>query len=137
RVVRRLVVVAGRRAGGAGEPVDADVGQQVGAVHGVLGELGRRVGPLLELLHDPGQLPDRGVVDRVRWWGPPSAPRSWGPGSWGARWGAGAGWAGAAGGCPRPWGAARWSGAPWWAGPWSAAPWWAARWWAAPWSGGP
>jgi hypothetical protein len=38
----------------AGAPVDADVGEQLVAVDGILGERGRRVGPFLELLDDPG-----------------------------------------------------------------------------------
>src|SRR5258707_9623477 len=35
------------------------------AVDRVLGERGRGVGPFLELLHDPGQLSDGGVGERV------------------------------------------------------------------------
>src|SRR6202020_1394345 len=53
RVVEPLVVGVGGRAGGGGEPVDADVGQDPVAVHGVFGQQGGRVGPPLELLHDP------------------------------------------------------------------------------------
>ena len=60
-----LVEELGGRRAGAGEPVEADVGEQLVAVDGVLGQLGRRVGPLLELLGDPGQLADRRVGQRV------------------------------------------------------------------------
>ncbi len=65
RVVEPLVVGVGGRAGGGGEPVDADVGQDPVAVHGVLGQQGGRVGPLLELLHDPGEQPGGGVGQRL------------------------------------------------------------------------
>jgi hypothetical protein len=60
-----LVVHAGGGVRGAGEPVEHHVGEQVVAVHGVLGQLRRGVGPLLELLDDPGELPDRRVGERV------------------------------------------------------------------------
>jgi hypothetical protein len=46
-------------------PVEADVGQQLVAVDRVGGELGGRVGPLLELLGDPGQLAGRRVGQGV------------------------------------------------------------------------
>ena len=55
-----------RRRTGAGEPVQADVGQQLVPVDGLFRQLVDRVGPLGELLHDPGQLPDRRIVQRVR-----------------------------------------------------------------------
>jgi hypothetical protein len=41
---------------GPGEPEDADVGEQLVPVDGRLGQLGARIGPLVKLLHDPGQL---------------------------------------------------------------------------------
>src|SRR5687768_8700848 len=49
----------------AGEPVNAGVGQQLVTVDRFVGRLGGRVGPLLELLHDPGELTGRRVVYRV------------------------------------------------------------------------
>src|SRR5215204_4574325 len=60
-----------RRGGtGAREPVDRDVGQQLVELDGVLGQLRRRVRPLLEVLDDPGELPHRrvgqGVGDGLR-----------------------------------------------------------------------
>ena len=51
-----FVVQGGGGSGGRGQPVQGDVGQQDVAVNGVLGEFGRGIGPLLELLHDPGEL---------------------------------------------------------------------------------
>ena len=54
-----FVVDAGRGAGGAGQPVEHHVGEQLVAVDGVLGQAGARVGPFLELLDDPGELADR------------------------------------------------------------------------------
>ena len=64
-----LVVKLRGRPGGAGQPVDGRVGEQPVAGHRVLGDL-VGVGPLLELLHDPGQLPGRrvgqGVGQRLR-----------------------------------------------------------------------
>ena len=49
------------RSPGLGEPEDADVGEQLVPVDGLVGDLGGRIGPLLELLDDPGELPDRRV----------------------------------------------------------------------------
>ena len=63
--MRGLVVAVGRGPGGAGQPIEHHVGEQQIPVHRVLGQFGGRIGPLLELLHDPGQLPDRGVVQPV------------------------------------------------------------------------
>src|SRR5437588_10145990 len=54
--VHVLVVQASRRCGRAGEPVEHHVGEHVVAVDGVLGQLRGGVGPLLELLHDPGAM---------------------------------------------------------------------------------
>ena len=54
-----------RRSGRAGEPVEAHVGEQLVPVDGLLRR--RHVdGELLELLHHPGQQPDRRVVPGVR-----------------------------------------------------------------------
>ncbi len=64
--MRGLVVAVGRGPGGARQPIQHHVGKQQIPVHRVLGQFGGRIGPLLELLHDPGQLPDRGVVQPVR-----------------------------------------------------------------------
>ncbi len=50
---------------GAGEPVDADIGEELIAVDGIFRQIGGRVRPLLELLDDPGELTNRRVVQRV------------------------------------------------------------------------
>lgn len=63
--MRGLVDELGSGGTGAGEPIHADVGQQLVAVDGLFGQLGRRVGPLFELLDDPGQLADRRVGEGV------------------------------------------------------------------------
>ena len=60
--------VGGGRAG-PGEPVQADVGEELVDVDGVLGQGRVAVGPGLELLGDPGELGDgrvgQGVADRL------------------------------------------------------------------------
>src|SRR5215207_8052860 len=63
--VSSLVQEAGVRGSGTGKPVDRDVGEQLVEVDGILGKLGRSVGPLLEVLEDPGELANRRVVERV------------------------------------------------------------------------
>src|SRR6266511_1694524 len=59
-----LVVQAGRGCSRTGEPVEHDVGEHLVAVDGVFGDV-RGVGPLLEPLHDPGELTDRRVGEPV------------------------------------------------------------------------
>src|SRR5215207_4722124 len=49
--VGRLIQEVGRGCTGAGEPVDADVGEEEVAVDSVFRQIGGRVRPLLELLH--------------------------------------------------------------------------------------
>ena len=60
-----LVVEVRRGACGRGEPVDHHVGEDVVAVDRVLGQVVPGVRPLLELLHDPGELTDRRVGEAV------------------------------------------------------------------------
>ena len=64
-----LVVQLSARSGGRRQPVEHDVGQQVIAADRVFRRI-RRVGPLLELLDDPGELADgrvgKAVGDRLR-----------------------------------------------------------------------
>src|SRR5215218_2228237 len=68
--VGTLVIEPSRGTTGVGEPVDADVGQQLVAVDGVVRERGGWVGPFFELLDDPRKLADRrvgkGVGKRLR-----------------------------------------------------------------------
>ncbi len=54
-----LVVDLRRRSGRAGQSVQRDVGQHAVAVDAVLGQSVLRIGQLLELLYDPGELADR------------------------------------------------------------------------------
>src|SRR5215212_4316877 len=55
--VRTLVVQLGRRRSCSGQPVKHHVGEHPVPVYCLLRQLGRGVSPLLELLHDPGELP--------------------------------------------------------------------------------
>src|SRR5690349_1793110 len=57
--VHGLVVDVRRGARGSGEPVHADIGEHLVPRNRVLGQRVTGVGPLLELLHDPGKLPGR------------------------------------------------------------------------------
>src|SRR5262245_43984639 len=54
--VGHLVVEAGGGVGGAGEPVEHDVGEDAVAVDDLVGECVDGVGPLLDLVDDPGEL---------------------------------------------------------------------------------
>ena len=60
-----LIHGVGRRRACPGEPEDADVGQQLITIDGLLGQLRGRIGPRLELLDDPGELTDRRIVEQV------------------------------------------------------------------------
>src|SRR6476619_5074664 len=51
--------------GGSSRQGDAHARQQLIAIDGVLGQLGRRVGPLAEILDDPCEQADGRVVQRV------------------------------------------------------------------------
>lgn len=53
-----LLVEAGRRTGRGCQPIEGRVGEELVAIDGVLGHLGR-IGPLSELLYDLGELADR------------------------------------------------------------------------------
>src|SRR5215471_6114224 len=57
--MHRLVVDIRRGARGPGEPVHADIGEHLVPRDRVLRQRVTRVGPLLELLRDPGKLPVR------------------------------------------------------------------------------
>ena len=65
QAVRAGLVKVRRRATRRGKPVQRDVREHLVAVDRVLGHV-HRIGPVLESLHDPGQLADGRVRERVR-----------------------------------------------------------------------